>query len=119
MFNMSMLPPDRTVRQRIIELLTDTRLSSYQLARRLGIAERQVEEHLPHIVKSLARDRMRRFVMEPASCLDCGFVFRGRRKPTRPSRCPTCHSEGVSAPRYGIDSVKGRAERLDSHAASE
>lgn len=116
---MSMLPPDRTVRQRIIELLTDTRLSSYQLAQRLGIAERQVEEHLPHIVKSLARDRMRRFVLEPATCFDCGFAFRGRKKLTRPGRCPVCRGEGISAPRYGIDLIKGRTECLDSHAASE
>ncbi|WP_158023186.1 transcriptional regulator [Candidatus Nitrospira inopinata] len=102
------LPPERTVRRRIIELLADTRLSSYQLAQRLGIPERQVEEHLPHIVKSLARDRTRRFVLEPASCFECGFVFRERRRLTRPGRCPACRSEGVSAPRYGIDSIKGR-----------
>lgn len=113
------LPPERTVRRRIIDLLADTRLSSYQLAQRLGIPERQVEEHLPHIVKSLARDRMRRFVLEPASCFDCGFVFRARRKLTRPGRCPACRSEGISAPRYGIDSIKRRSERLDSQAASE
>jgi DNA-binding CsgD family transcriptional regulator len=31
-----MPPPERTVRQRIIELLIGTRLSSYQLAQMLG-----------------------------------------------------------------------------------
>ncbi|MCP9446988.1 MAG: hypothetical protein NNA22_05375 [Nitrospira sp.] len=123
-YHMPMLPPERTVRQRIIDLLTDARMSSYQLAQRLGIAEREVEGHLPHIVKSLMRDRMRRFVLEPATCFDCGFVFRNRSKLTRPSRCPACRSEGISAPRYGIDSIKrtvakGRSERLDSRAASE
>jgi predicted Zn-ribbon and HTH transcriptional regulator len=102
-----MLPPERTVRQRIIELLTDARLSSYQLAQLLAIPERQVEEHLPHIIKSLARDRSRRFVLEPSACSDCGFVFRDRRKLTRPSRCPTCRNEGITAPRYGIESAKG------------
>jgi transcriptional regulator len=101
-----MLPPERTVRQRMIELLTDARLSSHQLAQLLGIPERQVEEHLPHIVKSLARDRSRRFVLEPSACSDCGFVFRDRRKLTRPSRCPTCRNEGITAPRYGIEPAK-------------
>lgn len=102
-----MLPPERTVRQRIIELLTGARRSPHQLAQLLGISERQVEEHLPHIVKSLARDRLRRFVLEPSACPDCGFVFRDRKKLTRPSRCPTCRHEGITAPRYGIEPAKG------------
>lgn len=105
-YHAPMLPPERTVRQRMIELLTETRLSSYQLAQLLGIPERHVEAHLPHIVKSLARDRSRRFVLEPSACSHCGFVFRDRTKLTKPSRCPTCRSEAVSAPRYGIDSGK-------------
>jgi transcriptional regulator len=98
-----MLAPDRTPRQRLIELLTGTRLTSYQLAQMLGIPERQVEEHLTHIVKTLARDRSRRFVLEPSTCPDCGFVFRDRSRLTRPSRCPNCRGEGISCPRYGID----------------
>lgn len=104
-YHAPMLPLERTVRQRMIELLTETRLSSYQLAQLLGIPERRVEEHLPHVVKSLARDRSRRFVLDPSACSDCGFLFRDRTKLTRPSRCPTCRSEAVTAPRYGIDSV--------------
>lgn len=101
-----MPPPERTVRQRIIELLTGTRLSSYQLAQMVGIAERLIEEHLPHVVKTLARDRTQRFVLEPAACSDCGFVFRDRTRFTKPSRCPTCRSEGITAPRYGIEPVR-------------
>ncbi len=117
-YHAPMLPPERTVRQRIIELLTETRLSSHQLAQLLGIPERQVEEHLPHIVKTMARDRSRRFVLDPSACSDCGFVFRDRTKLTRPSRCPTCRSEAVTPPRYGIDSRKGGSERLDSGPSS-
>lgn len=98
-----MLPPERTPRRRIIDLLTGTRLSSHQLAQMLGIAERQVEEHLTHVVKTLARDCTRRFVLEPSTCPDCGFVFRDRTRLTRPSRCPSCRGEGITAPRYGID----------------
>lgn len=98
-----MLPPEQTPRQRIIELITGTRLSSYQLAQMLGIPERQVEEHLPHIVKTVARDKTRRFILDPARCQDCDFVFRDRTKLTRPSRCPHCRSEAIAAPRYGID----------------
>jgi predicted Zn-ribbon and HTH transcriptional regulator len=98
-----MLPAPQTARQRIVELLTGSRLSSYQLAQLLGIPERQVEDHLQHVVKTVARDRDKRFVLEPSACQDCGFVFRERRRLTRPGRCPRCRSEGITAPRYGID----------------
>ena len=97
------MEPERTPRQRLINLLTGAMLSSYQLAQMLGIPERRVEEHLEHVVRSLARDRSRRFVLEPAACPDCGFVFRNRTKLTKPSRCPDCRGEGVTSPRYGIE----------------
>jgi len=113
-----MLAPERTIRQRMMDLLTDARHSSYQLAQRLGIPERQVEDHLSHIVKSVARDRTRRFRMEPSACSDCGFVFRDRRKLTTPSRCPSCRSEGITAPRYGIEYTRALPWRLDSRATS-
>lgn len=98
-----MLPPERTPRQRIIDLITRTRLSSHQLAQMLGIPARQVEEHLTHIVKTIARDKTRRFILDPARCQDCDFVFRDRSRLTSPCRCPHCRSEAIAAPRYGID----------------
>ena len=101
-----MLPLERTLRRRLIDLLTDQRMSTDQLARMLGIPERQVEEHLAHVVKTVARDGVRRFILEPSVCLECKFMFRDRTKLTRPSRCPQCRSEGISAPRYGIDILR-------------
>lgn len=98
-----MLPAEGTPRQRLVELLNGTRRSAYQLAQLLGMSERQVEEHLAHVVKTLGRDRSRRFVLEPSVCPDCGFVFRDRIRLTKPSRCPACRSEGITPPRYGID----------------
>lgn len=98
-----MYPAEQTPRQRIIELITGTRRTSHQLAQMLGIAERQVEDHLTHVVKTIARDRTKRFILEPSSCPGCEYVFRDRTKLTRPSRCPRCHGEGITAPRYGID----------------
>jgi len=80
-------------------------LSAYQLAQLLGIPEHRVKEHLPHVIKDLVRDRSRRFVLDPSVCSDCGFLFRDRAKLTRPSRCPKCRNEAVTAPRYTIDSV--------------
>ena len=100
-----MFPAERTPRQRIINLITGTRFSSNQLAQLVGIPERQVEEHLEHVVKTVARDPARRFILEPSTCQDCDFVFKDRRRLTRPSRCPRCRGEGITAPRYGIDAV--------------
>jgi len=101
---MADMPPlSQTVRQRIVELLTGSRLSSYELAQRLGIPERQVEDHLAHVVKTVGRNRDKRFILEPSGCQHCGFVFRDRTKLTKPGRCPRCRSEGLTAPRYGID----------------
>ncbi len=92
-----------TVRQQIVQAITGMRRSARDLAHSLGIPERQVEEHLAHIVKSVAGSRQGRFRMEPASCQDCGYVFRGRTRLTRPSRCPKCRSEAILEPRFGID----------------
>jgi transcriptional regulator len=95
--------PERTPRQRIKDLLEITSLTARRIAEVVGISERQVEDHLIHIVKSVARDRTLRFVLEPPECKDCDFVFRERERITRPSRCPKCHSEAISEPRYGVE----------------
>ncbi len=103
-----MLPPEQTPRRRIMELLTGTLLSSYQLAQRLGMPERQVEDHLVHVVKTIARDPGRTFVLEPAECQDCAYAFRDRTRLTKPSRCPRCRSEAITSPRYGIRETADR-----------
>ena len=92
-----------TIRQLIMQSITGTLYSSRQLAELVGVPERQVEDHLTHVAKSVARDRTRRFVLEPSRCGDCGFVFRERTRLTCPSRCPRCRSEAISPPRYGIE----------------
>lgn len=94
---------DLTTRQRIMQLIAGTLRSSRELAELVGAPERQIEEHLAHIVRTVARERTRRFVLAPSACQDCDFVFRDRTRLTRPSRCPRCRSEAISAPRYGIE----------------
>jgi transcriptional regulator len=105
-YNGSMSSVERTPRQRIKDLLTITPLTTRRIAEVVGIPERQVEEHLHHIVQSVVRDQMARFVLEPAACKDCDFVFRERNRITRPSRCPKCRSEAISEPRYSIEPKK-------------
>ena len=56
-----MLPPDQTPRQRISESITSFEkvLSARELAQLVGIPvfERQVEDHLTHILKTVGRDK--------------------------------------------------------------
>ena len=100
-----MRQPELTLRQRIVGLITGVARSSRQLAELTGISERQVEDHLTHIVKSVARDRARRFLLLPSECHNCGFTFRKRTRLTRPSRCPQCRNESISAPTYKIEAA--------------
>jgi len=97
-----MLDPEQTPRQRIRELLTNRVLSAREVAQLVSLPERQVEDHLIHILKTIARDQSRQFLLNPSECLDCGFVFRNRKRLTCPSRCPQCHSEGITPPRFEI-----------------
>ena len=99
----SMQSPNRTPRQQVKDLLMATPLSSRQLAKIVGITEREVEDHIVHIIKSVARDRSLRFIQEPCECRRCEFAFRDRSKITRPSRCPRCHSEDITEPQYSIE----------------
>ncbi len=96
------LGPEETVRQRLIRELDGASLTARQLAGMLGQAERLIEDHLAHVMRTVARDRTKRFVLEPSACLACGYVFRERTRLTRPSRCPRCRSEDITPPRYGI-----------------
>ena len=106
---------DRTPRQRILALLVGRMMTVRQLAAVIKISERQVEDHLVHIVKSVERDRLRRFVIEPSACLDCEFVFTARARVKRPSHCPQCRSENISMPRYGIEAQAMKKELADDN----
>ena len=90
----------RTLRQMMAAELEGGMRTAKDLSRALGIREKEVIEHLPHVAKSTARSA--RFVIEPSTCLDCGFVFRKRERFRTPGRCPVCRSEGISETRYGI-----------------
>lgn len=90
-----------TVRHRILAELEKGPVSAFELSGLVGIPEKEVAGHLEHIRQSLRRTG-RRFVMQPAECAKCGFVFDKRERPTRPSRCPVCRGESIHAPLFRI-----------------
>ena len=76
--------------------------SARDLSQRVGIAEREVADHLEHLERSLAH-RGERLITEPPKCLACGFEFTRRHRFTRPSGCPECRGRRVTHPRFRIE----------------
>ncbi|UCD83035.1 MAG: ArsR family transcriptional regulator [Desulfobacterales bacterium] len=90
-----------TIRQQIIALLTEAEMDARELSREVGIKEKEVYEHLAHIGRSLAA-RGSKLAIRPSECLHCGYVFKDRRRLTRPSRCPRCRASRLTNPTYRI-----------------
>lgn len=91
-------PTERTRRQEIERLLADGSQSVESLARALGARVVDVENDLSHLLRS----RRGKLSVDPATCDQCGFVFRKRDRLTAPSRCPECRSERIDPPRFTL-----------------
>ena len=72
-----------------------------QLSGLVGISEKAVPGHLEHLQKS-ARAAGEAFEIEPAACSRCDYIFEDRGRLSRPSRCPECKAQRVSAPRFRL-----------------
>lgn len=96
-------PAAATVRRQLLSRLESGAAAFEELCRELGLAPRALEADLRHLERSL-RAEGRRLEVEPARCLGCGFVFRGRAEKHlhAPSRCPKCKSERIQEPRLSI-----------------
>jgi len=90
-----------TIRQQMIALLSDKEMDARELSQTMGIREKEVYEHLPHIARSVAAQN-KRLTIQPVRCLACGYVFRDRRRFTRPGRCPRCKMSHLDQPKYRI-----------------
>ena len=90
-----------TIRQQIIDLLTDEEMDARELSREVGVKEKEVYEHLVHIARSLAA-KGSKLTIRASECLNCGYVFKDRRRFTRPGRCPRCRESHLTSPYYHI-----------------
>ena len=90
-----------TIRQQIIDLLNKTKMSAIELSQELRIAEKEVYTHLPHIARSVAM-RGKRLIIQPSRCLKCGYIFKERKRFTRPGHCPKCKATYIQRPAYQI-----------------
>jgi predicted Zn-ribbon and HTH transcriptional regulator len=88
-----------TLREEIAAALRHSSLDLREISQMFRIREKEALDHLQHIARS---EQQSRFIMEPAGCNRCGFIFKKRDRLNTPSRCPLCKSESISAPRFGI-----------------
>ena len=73
-----------------------------ELSERVSIREKDVAEHLEHLEKSL-RARGEKLVVDPASCIACGYAFARRARLSRPGSCPECGSTRIDPPAFRIE----------------
>lgn len=97
-----MIRPKTTRQATTDELLLGMR-TIRELSQALGISEREVIAHLPHVRQS-AKHKGYEFVIEPSKCLKCGFIFEHRERWAKPSRCPECKGEKITNPMFGLTS---------------
>jgi hypothetical protein len=91
----------QTIRQEIFTLLKDREMTAREISQAIGIREREVYEHLPHVALSAIAQK-RKLVVLPFGCMSCGYVFEQRKRFTRPSRCPRCKKTHLETPVYRL-----------------
>ncbi len=96
-----MKPTVRTIRQQMVDLLSQEEMTDRDLSQALGIPEKDVYAHLSHIARTLAAQR-KKIRVTPVQCLSCGYVFRDRKRWSRPGRCPRCKDSHIQRPAYAV-----------------
>lgn len=92
---------DKTLRQRMMALLGAQECGVRDISQALHVSEKEVADHLTHIRRSLAGGPQS-LEIRPAECLACGFIFKDRRRFSRPGRCPRCRQTRISMPRFSV-----------------
>jgi transcriptional regulator len=90
-----------TLRRQMIEMLRAGPMDLRELALALGIDEKEAAVHLSHAAKSISR-RGARLIVQWATCRNCGFEFKERRRFTPPGRCPQCKQSRIDGPFYQV-----------------
>jgi len=97
------IPAERqeTIRQQVISILEGNTLSAKDISAVARVSEKEIYEHLEHIQRTFNKGH-HTFIVTPAECKKCGFVFRKRDKLKKPGKCPVCRSESIQEPLFSI-----------------
>lgn len=100
------IPVERreTVRQQILSLLEGKDMSPKDVSADIRVSEKDIYEHLEHIRRTVNKTG-HNFVIIPAVCRKCGFVFRKRDRLTKPGKCPVCRGESIREPLFSIRKI--------------
>ena len=90
-----------TLRQTIVKHLEEGPCTTKDISGLIGIREKEVVPHLEHIKKS-QRASGRKLIVHPAQCLSCGFIFKTRKRLTKPSACPQCRNQQIDPPVFSL-----------------
>ena len=90
-----------TIRRQIIDLLSQRKYGARDLSQALSVREKEIYAHLPHVARSVISKKQCLQIIPPR-CISCGYIFKTRKRFTRPSRCPRCKDERIKEPRYQI-----------------
>jgi predicted Zn-ribbon and HTH transcriptional regulator len=98
----------QTIRQQLIAALEEKNLTAREISKELKIREKEVFEHLVHIRQTL-KNRKQKLIVTPFQCMVCDFIFKDRKRLTRPGRCPKCKQGHIEAASYSIISFKKKS----------
>ncbi len=92
---------NKTIRKELISLLEEKEMTARDLSKALKIQEKEVYDHLEHVRRSLKAQK-KKLNIDPYYCLVCDFVFKDRRRLSRPGRCPKCRQGHIEPAAYRI-----------------
>ena len=97
------IPVERheTIRQKIISVLEGQTLSAKDISADVRVSEKEIYEHLEHIQRTINKSK-HNFIVTPAICKKCGFIFRKRDRLKKPGKCPVCRGELIQEPLFSI-----------------
>jgi len=91
----------KTIRQDMAALLNEEECTARDLSVSVGVSEKEVYEHLSHIAKTVMIQN-KTLVIRPFECRHCGYVFKDRKRLSRPGRCPKCKGSYLKSAAYKI-----------------
>lgn len=90
-----------TQRQNMMEILSRGTFTLQELSSELHMSIKEILLHLPHVQKSVRPPG--KFIIFPARCLKCGYIFKDRTKLHSPSKCPRCRESHIKEPEYHVE----------------
>lgn len=91
-----------TIRQEIINLLSEGPSSVRDISQSVSIMEKEVFAHLLSVEKSL-KHQSKKLQIKPYRCLNCGFVFKNRKKLKKPGKCPDCRNGRIESAFFWVE----------------